>query len=237
MPIGRLVGADEAVAAHHVDERVEVAPPRQVELAHRAWIVACTIAIGVCVEPGPGVPGDVAGDDPQQRAAVGGGEQGHLARAQVLVARRVSLSALRQVDPELEAVEQAAAGDQLLRRGLDVQDPAAGGHPLGVAVGDRAAATEGVLVVEDAVDDVGDGLEAAVRVPRRALGLTRRVVDLAHLVHVDERVESRRSTPANARLTGKPSPSKEDWALVTDTTGRRVERQRVPRPAAARSGR
>ena len=40
-----------------------------------------------------------------------------------------------------------------------------------------------------AVDHVGDGLEAAVRVPRRALGLARRVVDLAHLVHVDERVE------------------------------------------------
>ena len=40
-----------------------------------------------------------------------------------------------------------------------------------------------------AVDHVGDGLEAAVRVPRRALGLARRVLDLAHLVQVDERVE------------------------------------------------
>src|ERR1035437_6415304 len=29
-----------------------------------------------------------------------------------------------------------------------------------------------------------------------------------------------RSTPANARLTGKPSPSKADGALVMDTTGR-----------------
>ena len=44
-------------------------------------------------------------------------------------------------------------------------------------------------MVEDAVDDVGDGLEPAVRVPRGALGLTRRVLDLTHLVHVDERVE------------------------------------------------
>ena len=36
---------------------------------------------------------------------------------------------------------------------------------------------------------VGDGLEAAVGVPVGALGLAGRVVDLAHLVHVDERVE------------------------------------------------
>ena len=67
--------------------------------------------------------------------------------------------------------------------------PAAGGHPLGGAVGDQAAAAVGVLVLEGAVDDVGDGLEAAVRVPRGALGLARRVLDLTHLVHVDERVE------------------------------------------------
>ena len=53
----------------------------------------------------------------------------------------------------------------------------------------RAAAAVAVLVVEDAVDDVGDGLEAAVRVPGRALRLTGRVLHLAHLVHHDERVE------------------------------------------------
>ena len=45
------------------------------------------------------------------------------------------------------------------------------------------------LVLEDAVDHVGDGLEAAVRVPGRALGLAGRVLDLAHLVEVDEGVE------------------------------------------------
>jgi hypothetical protein len=45
------------------------------------------------------------------------------------------------------------------------------------------------VVVEDAVDDVGDGLEASVRVPGRALGLPGRVLHLAHLVHHDERVE------------------------------------------------
>ena len=44
-------------------------------------------------------------------------------------------------------------------------------------------------VLEDAVEHVGHGLEAAVRVPGRALRLARRVLDLAHLVEVDERVE------------------------------------------------
>jgi hypothetical protein len=44
-------------------------------------------------------------------------------------------------------------------------------------------------VPEYAVDQVREGLEAAVRVPGRALGLARRVLDLTHLVHVDERVQ------------------------------------------------
>ena len=86
-------------------------------------------------------------------------------------------------------MEQAAADHELLGRRLDVQDAAAGGHPLGGAVGDEPAATVGVLVLERAVDHVGDGLEAAVRVPVGAARLAGPVVDLAHLVHVDERVE------------------------------------------------
>ena len=51
------------------------------------------------------------------------------------------------------------------------------------------AAAVGVAVLERAVDHVGDGLEAAMRVPRRALRLAGRVFDLAHLVEMDERVE------------------------------------------------
>jgi hypothetical protein len=44
------------------------------------------------------------------------------------------------------------------------------GHPLGVAIGDEPAAPVGVLMLEDAVDHVGDGLEAPVRMPGGALG-------------------------------------------------------------------
>ena len=46
-----------------------------------------------------------------------------------------------------------------------------------------------VLVGEAAVDHVGDGFEAAVRVPVGAPRFAGLVLHLAHLVHVDERVE------------------------------------------------
>jgi len=70
-----------------------------------------------------------------------------------------------------------------------VQNASARGHPLRVAVGDQAAASVGVLVGHLAIDHVGDGLEAAMRMPGRALGLTGGVVDLTHLVEVHEGVE------------------------------------------------
>ncbi len=86
-------------------------------------------------------------------------------------------------------MEEAAADDQGLRWLLDVQDAGAGGHPLRVTVGDHSPATVRVAVLERAVDDVRDRLKAPVRVPGRSLGLARRVLDFAHLIEVDERVE------------------------------------------------
>ena len=44
-------------------------------------------------------------------------------------------------------------------------------------------------MLERAVHHVGHGLEAAVRMPGRALRLAGRVLDLAHLVHVNERIQ------------------------------------------------
>jgi len=187
-PDRTVVRADRARAAQHVDQRVEVAAPGQVQLGAglQGHVQQADGRVG---DAGAGVPGQVARDDPDQRAAVRRRQQGHLLGPDVLVARGGHLEAPGQVDPQLEAVEQPAAHHQFLGGLLDVQDPAARGHPLGVAVGDQAAAAVGVLVAEHAVDDVRDGLEPAVRVPRRALGLTRRVLHLAHLVHVDERVQ------------------------------------------------
>ena len=100
----------------------------------------------------------------------------------------------------------------MLRRRLDVQDPTTGGHPLGVAVSDLAATTVGVRVLEDPVDDVCDGLEPAVRVPGGALGLTGGVLDLAHLVHVHERVQVAQIDP------GEGTANREALAL---SSGRR----------------
>ena len=147
---------------------------------------------------------DLAGDDAHEAAAVVRGEQGHLAAADVLVARVRHLHRPGQVDPQLEAVEQPTGQHERLGRHLDVQQARARGHPLGVTVGDRATATVAVPVLEGAVDDVGDGLEAAVRVPGSALGLARGVLDLTHLVHVDERVERRQVDPGEGSPHGEP---------------------------------
>ena len=89
----------------------------------------------------------------------------------------------------MDAVEEAAGNDELSRGRLDVKHARTSGHPLRGAVLDHAATAVAVLVLEAAVHDVGDRLEAAVRVPVGAARLARRVVDRAHLVHVDERVE------------------------------------------------
>jgi hypothetical protein len=128
----------------------------------------------------------------------------------------------------LQAVEQAAGDDELLRGRLDVENSGTGGHPLGRAVVDDAAAAVGVLVLEGAVDHVGDGLEAAVRVPARALGLAGRVIHFAHLVHVDERVQvSRRDArerahdrEALALVAPRPSGDLTNRALGVTQRGR-----------------
>ncbi len=187
---------------------------------------------------GAGYSGHLAGDHPDQGSGVVGRDEPDVTAAQVLVARVDPLLVAREIDPELDAVEQATGLDQPLRWLLDVQDAAAGGHPLGVAVADRAAATVVVLVVEDAVEDVGDGLEAAVRVPRGALGLTGRVLDLAHLVHVHEGVEQRQVDAGEGAADG------EALALEAGrrTRHRRHGARRGPRQsgqglAVARSGR
>ena len=44
-------------------------------------------------------------------------------------------------------------------------------------------------MLEGAVDHVGHGLETAMGMPRGSFGLTRGVLDLPHLVEMDERIE------------------------------------------------
>ncbi len=47
-----------------------------------------------------------------------------------------------------------------------VHDAAARGHPLHVAGAERAAVAEAVAVFNGAVENISDGLDAAVRMPR-----------------------------------------------------------------------
>src|SRR4029077_5773139 len=69
------------------------------------------------------------------------------------------------------------------------EDAGPGGHPLSGSIGDQAASAGGVLVLKGAVDHVGHRLEAAMRMPGRALRLARTILHLAHLIHVDEGIE------------------------------------------------
>ncbi len=81
---------------------------------------------------------------------------------------------------------------------------------------------------EDPVEHVRDGLEAPMRVPRRALGLARRVLDLAHLIHVDERIE------IGEIDAGERSSDRESLAL--EAAGRRDHRaNRTDRGRSART--
>ena len=185
---GPALAADRAAPGEHVGQRVEVLRPGQRELRARGDGGVDHRDRGVGLARAPEAA-DLAGDHPHERAAVGRRGERDVARLEALVAGLDHLVLGREVDPQLDAVEQPARLDQPGRRRLDVEDAPTGGHPLGGAVADEAPAAVRVLVLHGAVDHVGDGLEAPVRVPARAPRLTGGVVDLAHLVHVDEGVE------------------------------------------------
>src|SRR6266852_7710613 len=116
-------------------------------------------------------------------------EQGNARGADVLVPRRRPLLTSGKVDPQLDAMEKAAARDESLGWAFDVKDSRAGRHPLRRPIRDQAAAAGGILVLKGPVDHVRDGLEPTMRVPCRSLRLARAVFHLAHLVHVNEGVE------------------------------------------------
>ena len=71
---------------------------------------------------------------------------------------------------------------------LLVDDPAARRHPLDVAGGDGAVVAHAVAVLHGSGEDVGDGLDAAVGMPREARQVILRNV-VAEVVEEQERVE------------------------------------------------
>jgi len=108
-----------------------------------------------------------------------------------------------------------------------------GGHPLGGAVGDQAATAVRILVGEAAVDHVRDGLEAPMGMPIGASRLAGLVFHLAHLVHVDERVEVGCAHACEGAYDGKPlaleavrtSGDRPDWTFGVGRCGRGDPRQ------------
>ena len=68
-----------------------------------------------------------------------------------------------------------------------MDDAAAGGHPLNVAGGDRAPVAQAVAVLHRSGEDVRDGLDAAVGMPREARQVVRWHV-VAEVVEQQERV-------------------------------------------------
>jgi hypothetical protein len=150
--------------------------------------------------------GDGPGDEPDQRAAVVGGEQPQRVRGDRLVARRRHLRRGREVDPQLHGLEQATPAAELLGGELLVLDAAAGGHPLGLALGDDAAAASRVAVGKLAVEHVGDRLEPAVRMPLRAPGLAGAVEGGAGVIEEQERVGRRHRQRARESGTERGNP-------------------------------
>ena len=80
-----------------------------------------------------------------------------------------------------------------------VHDAAAGGHPLHVAGAERAAIAQRVGVLHVAGQHVGDGLDAAMRMPREA-GLVLAGHVVPEIVEQQERVGLGRFTEAKGAV-------------------------------------
>src|ERR1019366_4830451 len=85
-------------------------------------------------------------------------------------------------------MEQTPGGNEILGRGLNMEDPRASGHPLSITVGDLSAASRRIAVLERPVDHVSHRLKSSVWMPCRSLRLAWCVFDLTHLIHVDKRI-------------------------------------------------
>ena len=131
-----------------------------------------------------GLAPEIAADDADVRAVVVG-DLRDVGGLHFLVARRGHLERRREIGPQLEAVH--AAGRVALGHFL-VDDAAAGGHPLDVAGGDGAVVAHAVAVLDGAGEHVGDGLDAAMRMPGEAGEVVLGDV-VAEVVEQEERIE------------------------------------------------
>jgi hypothetical protein len=85
-------------------------------------------------------------------------------------------------------MEHATLNHHALWWCFNVQNSATCSHPLCVAIGDDTATTVRVLMDERAVHDVRDSFKTTVWMPVGAARFVRGVINSAHLVHHDERI-------------------------------------------------
>ena len=99
-------------------------------------------------------------------------------------------------------------------RHLLMHDAAARGHPLHVAGAEHALVAEAVAVIDLAGQDIGDRLDAAMRMPGEA-GLVLVGIVVAEIVQQQERIELLVSPKPKARRRCTPAPSSVglDWMI------------------------
>ncbi len=127
---------------------------------------------------------EISADDAHVGAVVVG-DLGNVGGLHFLIARRRHLERGRKIRPQLEAVH--AAGRIALGHFL-MNDAAARGHPLHVAGGDGAVVAHAVAVLDGSGEHVGDGLDAAMRMPGKSGEIVLGDV-IAKIVEQEERIE------------------------------------------------
>ena len=138
---------------------------------------------------------EVAADDAHARAVIVD-DLGNVGGLDVLIARRRHFQGRRQIGPELKAVH-AALGVAL--RHFLMQDAAARRHPLHVAGIEIAAIAEAVAVLDGAGQHISNGLDAAMRMPRKAGAIIVGPV-IAEIVEQKERIEFGRVAEAEGAV-------------------------------------
>ena len=177
-------GAEVAGSLEHIGESVALQLDRKrLALARRHPDIEIARVGGDALDRAALAP-EVAAHHPHAGAVVIE-DFGDFGGLDVLVARRGHLQRGRQIGPELEAMHAAL---RVALRHLLVQDAAAGRHPLHVARSEIAAIAQAVAVLDIAGEHIGDGLDAAMRMPGKSGAILVRPV-VAEIVQQEERIE------------------------------------------------
>src|SRR5262249_1267642 len=128
-------------------------------------------------------------DDPYRDFSIRRLDGGDFGRRKLLIVRANHLLRLRQIYPELHAVKRSSGLFKFLRRLFRMDNTTACCHPLNVASFQFSFVSVGILVAEVSGQHVGYCFEAAVRMIRSALRLSRPDMHRTHLVEQQEWVE------------------------------------------------